>query len=315
MTLPNFLIIGAAKAGTTSLYKYLKQHPEIYMSPLKETGFFFLENLNKDEFDREIAQMPRELRDESIAYYKYRIQRGGITNIEDYLKLFEDVSTEKAIGEATPGYMYYPIAVEKIKYYVPNAKLIAILRNPADRAYSAFLHRVKSGREPIKDFQQALDREDISNRYVWSGFRHYVRQGFYYEQLKAYFETFDSSQIKIYLNEDLAKNTQIIMQDIFLFLGVNENCIIDTSTKHLVSAMPKNKLIHDFLTKPNPITNVAKALLPYELGRRMKRNIINQNMTKPPFPAHIRQHLIEIYREDILKLQDLICQDLCQWLE
>src|ERR687894_3261543 len=115
MTMPNFFIIGAQKAGTTSLYYYLKQHPQIYMSPRKEPHFF--------------KGMHSELR---------KSGRGlpPVTDLGDYQALFRGVTDEKAIGEASASYLYSPKAPALIKSSIPDAKLIAVLRNPADRAYS-----------------------------------------------------------------------------------------------------------------------------------------------------------------------------------
>src|SRR3712207_6354190 len=138
MTMPNFLIIGAMKSGTTALYYYLEQHPEIYMSPVKEPNFFS-------------SQEQENAAD-------------AVTDIGTYQHLFRGVSGEKAIGEASHSYLYEPGAAAEIRRYLPEAKLIAILRNPIDRAYSHFLHMVRSGTEPLDDFAQALQEEVVGIR-------------------------------------------------------------------------------------------------------------------------------------------------------
>jgi Sulfotransferase family len=171
MTMPNFLIIGAGKAGTSSLYQYLKQHPQIYMSPIKETNFFALEGQDLNFAD------PRD-----------RINKYSITKIEDYYAQFEAVSNETAIGEASPLYLYEPKAPEQIQHYIPDVKLIAILRNPVDRAYASFLYLHREQRESLEYFSEALDAEPsrIQNNYPWIW--HYKNLGFYAEQLQRYFE-------------------------------------------------------------------------------------------------------------------------------
>ena len=138
MTLPNFLIIGAMKSGTTSLYHYLKQHPQIYMSSIKEPNFFALEGSNLDFNGAEGKEQIQRL-----------IKRESIINIEEYRALFRRAAHETAIGEASPMYLYSPEAPYRIRYYVPEAKLITILRNPVERAYSAFLYMTRDGREPL----------------------------------------------------------------------------------------------------------------------------------------------------------------------
>lgn len=134
MTLPNFLIIGAAKAGTTSLYHYLAQHPQIYMSPIKEPNFFALEERCVD------------FRGPGDHLY---IKQFSVTELERYRSLFQGVTHEQAVGEASPLYLYSPVAPARSHRYVPEMKLIAILRHPVDRAYSAFLHLLRDEREPI----------------------------------------------------------------------------------------------------------------------------------------------------------------------
>ena len=132
MAMPNFLIIGAMKSGTTALYYYLEQHPQVYMSPVKEPNFFCSEENSDGDF---------------------------ATRLGAYQDLFRDVSGEKAIGEASHCYLYEPEAAARIQEYITDAKLIAVLRDPVDRAYSHFLHMVRNGSEPLTDFALALREE------------------------------------------------------------------------------------------------------------------------------------------------------------
>ncbi len=185
MTLPNFLIIGAAKSGTTSLYVYLMQHPEIYMSPVKETHFF--------SFDSE-SKMTKGPGD---PIHK------AITDFNEYQALFDGVTDEKAIGEASTSYLYRPEAPGRIHKILPDAKLIAILRNPADRAFSAYMHVVRDERETAKDFAEALSYEENRKAAGWEPIWHFTSVGHYYEHLKRYYDLFHPDQIKVYLHEDL----------------------------------------------------------------------------------------------------------------
>ncbi len=156
MAMPNFLIIGAAKAGTTALYSYLKQHPQIYMSPEKEPHFFAFEG-EQPNFG-------------GTAGKQEWLNRTVITDIETYRKQFQKVSREIAIGEASALYLYIPKAVERINHYIPDVKLITILRNPIERAYSAFLFQIRDELEPITDFAQALEEEKIRINKNWYPF-------------------------------------------------------------------------------------------------------------------------------------------------
>ena len=228
MTLPNFLIIGAMKSGTTSLYFCLKQHPQAYMSSLKEPNFFALEGSNLD-FDG--------------AEGKERIQRwlkrDFVTDIEEYHALFRGAAGETAVGEASPIYLYSPEASRRIRHYVPEAKLIAVLRSPVERAYSAFLYMTREGRKPLKAFPEALQAEESRMRdnreWIW----HYRHVGLYYTQLKRYYDVFDADQIRVYLYEDLRAHLPRVLQSIFGFLEVDESFVPDTSLRHNVSGTPK----------------------------------------------------------------------------
>lgn len=291
MLMPNFLIIGAQKAGTTSLYHYLKQHPQVYMSPVKEPHFYTYEGekLNTHGPGRNLS-IP-------------------ITNLEVYQAMFQEVSDETAIGEASPSYIYSPKAPERIRHYIPNTKLIAILRHPAERAYSNFLHSIRYNCEPLNDFAQALQEEEVRIRDNWGFLWHYKQKGFYYVQLKRYFDLFDQEQIRVYLYEDLNTNPNRVLRDIFQFLSVDENFAPDISTKHNVSGIPKNRTLQAIGMSLNPI---LKSFLPVGLHRSIRNRIL----IKPPeLPLEIRRQLIEVYREDILKLQALIQQDLSIWLK
>ena len=136
MKLPNFLIIGAPKAGTTSMYAYLQQHPQIFMSPQKETYFFAFDDKKSLKYNG--WGMPPPI------FHKI------VDIIEHYWKLFADVSDEVAIGETTLVYFYDQGAPQKIHAINPHMKLIAILRNPVDRAYSHYQDLIRQQREPIR---------------------------------------------------------------------------------------------------------------------------------------------------------------------
>ncbi|MCW5935662.1 MAG: sulfotransferase, partial [Fimbriimonadia bacterium] len=154
MRMPNFLIIGAAKSGTTALYFYIKQHPEVFMAKVKEPRFF--------AYEGGVPEWKGPLDAENNAWV--------ITDKEVYTALFNDVSEEKVWGEASPIYLYSEPAPERIKNYAPDAKLVAILRHPIERAYSHYLHLIRDNREPLRDFGKALDLEPerMANGWEWS---------------------------------------------------------------------------------------------------------------------------------------------------
>ena len=294
MTMPNFLIVGAAKAGTTALHTYLQQHPQIYMTPDKETNFF--------------AFWDQELHFQGIG--DEAINKFSVTDLGAYQNLFKGVNQETAIGEACPLYLYHPQAPHRIQETLPTVRLIVILRNPVERAYANFLHLVRDDREPNLDFSEALQAETERLEKNWEWFWHYQQLGYYSQQLKRYFKLFKPEQIQIYLYEDLRDNALGLIQNIFKFLEVNPDFIPDMSVRPNKSGMPKNTTLHQLLTKPNPLKTLLKPLFPASLRQKIQ----HQNLVTPSLSSELRQSLKKLYHEDILICQDLIQRDLSAWL-
>lgn len=295
MVLPNFIIFGVEKAGTTSIYNYLKQHPQIYMSPIKETNFF------EKDWENALPEVKAK-------------KRNGIYSLEKYCQLFEAVTDEIAIGEVSPNYLFhYQESVKTIKAVLPDAKMIAILRNPVDRAYSDYLMHIRD----VIGQPQTL-KEQLKHRPQQS---FTLRKGLYYEPLKHYFDAFSKENIKIYLYDDLCQDAVELMQDIYSFLNVDSMFKPDTSYKSQVAQVPKNKNFNYLLRVKNPFrTSVASFLKMFlsEKKRQMLRSqLLSLNSTKKAsltLSSDERSLLLEYYREDILKLQGLINRDLSAWL-
>jgi hypothetical protein len=302
MTMPNFLIIGAAKSGTTALYAYLKQHPEIYMSPVKEPRFFAFEgepqNYNGPKNEGE------------------RFNRETIFDLTTYLSLFENAKDEKAIGEASPAYLSRSEkASKRIRHYIPDVKLIVILRQPAERAYSAFLHTVRQGTETNLNFETALALENKRIKHNWESIWHHKSLGFYYRQLAPYYEKFDKQQIKIYLFDDLEKNASALVKDIFTFLEVDNSFNPDISERINASGIPRSRWVYDFFgPSDNLLRDALKFFVPDKFRKPLVKKIKSENLIRPQISKELRWKLTAEYRDDILKLQDLIDRDLSPWL-
>ena len=298
--LPNFLIVGAAKSGTTSLYHYLKEHPEIYLHKKKEIRFF---SQMKGNF--------RGPRDKNV-------NKSIVKNIEEYKTYFINLQKEIAIGDISPDYLFfYENAVSGIKKYLINPKIIIILRNPIERAFSQWVYFVKDGREFLS-FEDALFEEEKRKSLNWEWAWYYKEVGLYYNQVKAYLENFDN--VKIYLYDDLQKDRLGLVQDIYRFLEVNDNFVPESlNEKYNVSGIPKNKFLHKFLREENLIKDiikpVVKTVLPDKVRHKLINKIMQKNLQKPQMKPETREYLKNYYKEDILKLQDLINRDLTHWLK
>lgn len=297
MNLPNFLIIGAAKAGTSSLHYYLSQHPQIFMPTLKEPKFFALvgEELNFQNPDQ-------------------AINHDSINSLNDYQKLFREVTDEIAIGEASPIYLYSEKAAHHIRKYIPQTKLIVVLRNPVDRAFSCYTHLRREGYETLS-FEDALQVEKQRIENNWAHLWHYQEAGFYSKQLKPYLNLFDREQIKIFLFDDLCKDSLSLLQEIYKFLGVDADFIPDLEKRN-VSGMPKSLLLQKLLFRGNFLRDAFLSIFPRRLYRDFVKQIKKWNMgEKLSLDPCTRLHLQRIYRDDILELQGLIQKDLSMWLK
>ncbi len=300
MTMPNFLLIGAMKAGTTAIYRFLMQHPQIYMSPIKEPKFFALEN------------HPLDFRGPGD---RARMQRHARTSLESYRALFQGASTQSAIGEASTLYLYSPEAPARIRRYVPGMKLIAVLRHPVERAYAAYLHMVKQGLEPFEDVRVALQAEDQRVLDHWAPDNwHYRRKGFYGAQLERYLALFDREQVRTYLYEEFCARPVAVLQDMFRFLEVDACFVPDVSLRYNADGIPRSKHLQRFLNDPSRLKRYLEAGLPETLRARIGLAVRRWNLVRPALDRDVRRQLLEGYREDSLKLQDVIRRDLSAWL-
>jgi len=299
--LPNFLIIGAVKAGTSSIYRYLKTHPEIYMSPVKEPRYFVFPGIRPHL----IGPDGKPLND----FMRF------VWRLEDYRRLFAGRTVEKAAGEASPQYLYSETAPGAIRELIPDARLIAILRDPADRAFSNFCHTRRDGNEPLPDFAAALEAEDAR---IAAGcwFNQYRNRGYYSRQLKRYLEIFPREQMLILLYDDLVSDCDRLLAQICAFLGVDDTFKFDTSVRFNVTVgMPRSVAFRKFLHSSGPAKRLLRALLPDSLRLALYRRFSALNMgPKPVFEPSVRKELVSAFRQDILELEKLIDRDLSAWL-
>jgi hypothetical protein len=187
------------------------------------------------------------------------------------------------------------------------------LRDPVERAFSCYTHLVREGYEN-GSFAEGLHQEETRIRDNWAHLWHYKHGGFYYAQLKHYFELFDRDQIKVYLYEDLNRDSVAVAQDIFEFLNVDQTFVPDL-TRMNVSGVPKLQFLHDFFAKDNAIRTTLAPLFSDKLRQTLSRSIRKWNLgEKPSLSSELRQQLIEVYRDDVKQLEHLLQRDLSRWL-
>lgn len=271
MTLPDFLIAGAAKAGTTSLYEYLRQHPDVYMSPLKEPGYYCADELT--------------------------IEEAPIRTREQYEALFAGVKHERAIGEATTRYLPSPNAAERIKRDLPEARIIISLRNPADRAYSSYLGRLRGNREH-RPVEEAMQPDS-----------YYFATSLYYESLLRFYERF--RHVKVVLFDDLRADARALMRELYTFLEVDPGFVPELGI-HNRAAVPRSPALNAIFIRS---TNALRRITPRFLRGRGLTPRLHPLLLGPaaPLPPAIRKRMLDAFRDDVEKTSSLIGRDLSFW--
>lgn len=281
MPSPNFLIIGDIKAGSTSLYHYLKQHPDIYMpSEVKELRYF--------AYDKENS-------------YHIRSKSFVIKNYREYLEYFDKCRNEKAIGEASPNYLRSPIAATRISEKIPDVKLIACLRNPADRLNSLYMMHFRSGYT-----KEAFDARLFSENAAW------IKANFYWSDLKRYFDIFDETQIKIILFHDLATRTKGTVKNLYDFLNVDSSFVPEFAVKNK-GGMPRHRYQHAVMK--STVAHLKKYINPSPRVRQIWENMKSKTLKENKIDLQTKKKILEICKEDILRTQELIKRDLSMWFK
>ena len=298
--LPNFLIVGAAKCGTSSLHNYLNQHPDIFMPTFTDEGLKVKE--------------PRFLIKEKV---KERLPK-GIWNYEDYKSLFDNVTNEIAIGESTVLYLYYyNEAIKNIKKYLgEDIKIIIMLRNPIDRASSAYLFASRTPQEN-QTFKEALinARKRFDKDKTLSPMILYKELGLYYKMVKAYMENFKDVHVILY--DDFVLQTDLEVRRAFDFLNIINTNEINTD-KVINSGGKKwnSRLMKDLLMGEGGMKKILKFLLPKKVRVNIKERLTNSFTSKADkINDSIKKELLDYYQKDIQLLEKLITKDLSKWMK
>ncbi len=289
---PNFLMVGAAKSGTTSIAAYLNEHPEIFIPETKEPKYFLYDifkDINKKD-----------------PMYDMLMQT-SVLEWEDYLKLYEVTVPEvKYFGDASVQYLYhYDTVIPKVKEKLGDIPIIIILRNPVDRAYSNYKYQAAG---QIISFEQALEEEEKIKREKYNSFWYYKGLGMYSKQVKAYKNNF--SQVYIGLYDDFKSDPVNFMQELYTFLQVDRNFIPETTKKHNVRDVPINKLVH-YLYYFKRQKKLELNLLPLSVRSFLKKSLFIKSNKKMSFATE--QELKRYYKEDVRSLEKIIGRDLSVW--
>ncbi len=287
MNLPNLLIVGAAKSGTTSLHNYLKQHPDIFMSNHKEPHFLINNEIG-------VNRIPK-----------------GINNLQDYSNLFSNGASQKYRGESSAMYLQFPeIAIKNIdKYLNEDVKIIIILRNPIERAFSGYQHVKRYNLDEDLDFEDAIEISEqryFTNNNITPASR-YIHIGMYNEFVRK-FKTKFKTNVHIIIYKDFINNTNQELSRLFSFLGIKD-VQIDFNKQYMVGGWKwKNDLFRKIFMK----RHFLKKFIPFKrLIKAAFKSFATDSVEK--IDDTIREKLIGIYKDDIKNLSTFLNKDLNFW--
>ncbi|MEU4833548.1 sulfotransferase [Streptosporangium sp. NPDC023615] len=301
MPLPNFLTIGAPKAGTTALHSALARHPQLFMSPVKEPKFFLSDGPPPTRGGPGDAQTYRE----------------HVWRREDYEALFGAAPPGTLTGESTPFYLYDRAAQRRIRETIPDAKLIVVLRDPVERAHSNWTHLWSAGLEPVGDVLKACAEEERRVQAGWAPFWHYLGLGRYGEQLEHLFTLFPREQVLVYRYRDLVDRPVETLDRIFTFLGVESGVVTEVPREN-VTAHPEPTRGHRLLSRALRVGAAVGRFLPprasVALTDPLERKLQRQARSRQPLTWDQREKLITYFTEDVALLQRVTGEDFSDWL-
>ncbi|HKD67019.1 MAG TPA: sulfotransferase [Candidatus Binataceae bacterium] len=281
---PNFFVVGAAKAGTTSIYAGLRQHPDIFMSYPKEPHHFTQ------------VQPPHELRWHFEAH----------AEPERYLRLFEGSRGFAAVGEASTSYLWHPEVARRISRQVPDARIIIALRDPIERAYSHYLMHVREGIQPL-GFYDALVEDLNRTNESWALSHFYVGKGQYARQVRRYLDVFARDRVKIVLFDDLKRDPEAEMRDIARFLGLGPVPIAGADISRAQNPYRASRgRWAEILAGSKLSRMLGETIVPRRLGSFIYEHMLLKQAHKPPMDSRAGDLLLEFYGPEISELERML---------
>ena len=294
--LPNAIIIGAPRSGTTSVHAHLASHPDVFASTTKEPQFF------SSEAHEIRLEGPNDR--QALSHL--------VASLDDYERLFEGASGQSVVMEASTTYIYFPGTARAIRRRIPHCRIVAILRDPVARAYSDFLRQRRNGDEPLADFGEALRQEPHRIASGWAYCWHYRTRSLYCDRLKEYFDEFPKDAIKVFLFEQLNYPDQFITE-LSAFLGIEPR--VDIGLGRLNSGGElRSRAVHRTALGINPVGRALRRLVPESALRRARRRVLTANLRVPELDPELAASLRSSFRPDIERVQELIDRDLQHWL-
>jgi len=295
MMLPNFVIAGTARSGTTSIYYYLKQHPEICFPEKKEPKYF--SSLGQ--------KFPH------CGPGDQNVDRLMVRDFKAYKNLFDCCTGCFRIGEASSDYLYFHHhSAAEMRRMLGDVPIIICLRDPVERAWSAYNNLVRDQRETLSfSLALALEAKRLEDNWDWMwGYR---TAGLYADQLATFLNTF--SQVKVILFEDLKADANAVVREVFAFLGVDDSVAVDTSTRYSLSGKARNRLIAFLSNRDNPLVFTFRQVALKLFPRSLLEQLASRSLEKEDMDEEIRRELRDYFAEDIDRLEKMLGCSLEVW--
>jgi hypothetical protein len=306
---PNLFTAGVSKSGTTSLHYYLGQHPQVFMSPIKEPAFFAAADL-LELGDRErvlaVVEQDRSALQTYLAGPQEPVMFRFVLDWDDYARLFRDARDETVIGESSTAYFWAPSAAGAIRARVPDARVVFLLRDPAQRLHTLYLQSL--WRRPGVSFRAWFEAARDAPRHWPSG----VGAGRYATHLGRYFDVFPRERLRVYLYEDYCADARAVLRDLFAFLHVQPDHPVDVTRRHNETFVPRFPRLHALRRRLLPGV-VRPRWLP-EAARRALRRAYRRRPGGHALTPADRAMVVDYYRDEIRRAADLIGRDLSAWL-
>jgi len=299
---PDFIIVGAAKSGTTSVHEYLNEHPGVFMSSPKETDFFAHQASDgRERFTWGGVQWDPAAR---------------IDTAEKYTALFAMARQGQICGEASPSYLFNARVPGLVRDWNPSTRIVMLLRDPAERAWSDFLHNLRDGTEPLPP-ERFMDAFHDGARRVeagWIEHADYEIKGRYGSQLEQWLRFFPREQVGVFFYDDLRSDPRAFMAALLAFIGADASFVPDVTQRYNITGVPKRRWLHRFIVHANPLKRLLRALVPKHLRRRLRLRVMQMNLdAPPPLPDDVRRQLAAHYLAETAKLEVLTGRDLSAW--
>lgn len=281
IVLPKFVLVGVPRSGTTSLYQYLGQHPQICLSEIKEVNFLSYPG-------------------EEVARRDFPRMRFPVRSLEEYGRLFADAGSRVPVDFSASCFRS-AVAIDRIRQFLPDGRFFVVLRDPVGRAYSAYLNRVAKGYES-RSPDVALVPGDVS-----------VDNGFYSERIAAFRMAFGVERVRVWLFDDLVTRPEATLKEVFGYLGVDSSVAIDTTAVHNRGGVPRSQALGRLLPSYARRRQLGDAL-PGPLRTAARRLGHLNRAPAPRLPEAVERRLRDLYTDEVHRLEELLGRDLDSWI-